>query len=277
MWVFWALIVFMAIAWSGYSWVATLVTKFEHTLESRIVLLLLGGAGLLTGWRITLTLAPGWSTMPVLTVSSGIGFAVFCLYSYIMANFWVSVLTRDMDERIAQMEEEEDVLVRRLEAHRWSSLHGRTVQDPDEEEQEETARERELSSLRSFVDAWEKGGGAARVRSLKVLEWREEISGMTSSQVTSQIRESELELPREDDPVRAEQLQVRIALLKMERLERQDPSGGRVQRRTTPAELIDPSSMRSRLQELHREVQSEKAQKAEFLRSRVRLSWRGKQ
>lgn len=277
MWIFWALIVVAAIAWLGYSWVATLVTKFEHTLESRILLLLLGGTGLLTGWRITMTLAPEWSTTPVLAVSSGIGFAVFCLYSFMMVSFWVSILTRDIDGRIAQMEEEEDLLARRLEAHRWSSVHGRIGQEPEEGEREETSRERELSSLRSFVDAWEKGGGAARVRSLKVLEWREEISGMTSSEVSSQIRESELELPREDDPVRAEQLQVRIALLKAERLERQAPSGGRAQLRTTPAEPMDPSSMRSRLQELHREIQTEKVRKAEFLRSRVRLSWRGKQ
>lgn len=268
MWIFWVLIAVAAIAWLGYSWVETLLTKFEHTFLSRVLLLFLGAAGFLTGLRITKTLAPQWSTGPVLAVSTVPGFAAFCLYSYIGVNFWLSILTKDYDRRITAMEQEEDALVRRLEAHRWSVIRGYP-----EEEPEESQEEKELAALRKLVEGWEKGGGVARVRSLKVLEWRSEIAKMALLELNAQLREAETGLYQEKDPVKAEQSRVRIALLKMERLERQMPSGSPEE----PAEkvdLSDPSQVRNRLQELHREVGLEKARKAEFLRSRVRLSWR---
>jgi len=289
MWIVWTLVSFAVLAWLGYAWLYALTHKYEHTAESRLIL-----AGILLlssyfGWRTVSAVAPGWSTLPQVLVSLLVAFAFFTGLSFLGISLWCALLTRDFDERMASLEEEQDALSRRMDAIRWQLARGEREEAPEigslgesERDTPQSGGPEETSNLEEFVESWQEGGGAARVRSLKVQEWREEISKLTLEEIQEEIQTLSSAVHGETDEIKREQGQVRLALLKLEVKARgsarsfERPLSGP---RGVPAArkaLVDEARIRERLQEIHREIQVVTAQKREFLRGRVRLSWRGR-
>lgn len=272
MWIVWTLVGFVVLGWLGYSWVAALFSKYRHTGESVGVLSALAAASAYSGWRVTDQIAPGFSIGPKIALTLGIGFTVFCLLSFISTNIWCSLLTRKFDERLAELEEEEDVILRRLDAQRWQAI--RKV-EPSEPIANRPKAEDEASELRRVVETWEQGGGAARIRSIKVLEWRQEMAEKTARELRAEVAALQKEMAAETDEVRREQAKARAALYTLGAMDKEGPAQKQdAERQARPAMSEDEASSRERLQAIHAEAQTQKRLKAEFMRERVRLTWR---
>jgi hypothetical protein len=276
MWILWTLVSFVVLGWLGYSWMGALFTKYQHTRESISALLGLGALAILSGARIAQQIAPAWTMGPKAAVAVGVGFTLFSLFSFIAVNLWCSLLTRRFDERIASLEEEEDSILRRLDAMRWRAIRQSEFPAADLSPGKPKPVEDEASALRRVVERWEEGGGAARIRSLKVLEWREEMGGKTPAEMKEEIASLEKESLAETDEVKREQARAKAALLRLSVLEKEEPPGEEA--REVPAGKAkmaeDEASFRARLQAIHGETQAQRSMRSEFLRQRIRLSWR---
>lgn len=286
MWIFWTLVSFAVLSWLGYAWLVTLSTKYEHTPESRTILVLLAILAFAAGWKISSQIAPGWSLVSRGAVSLGLAFVLFTIISFIVVNLWCALLTREYDERVLALEEEQDILQRRLDALRWQAVRGNLPRDIPSERMSQNEESRadeydERKKLIELVEKWQQGGGAARVRSLKVLEWKGQISKSSVSEIKKEIEALSREIGKESDEVKKEQAKIKLALLKLEIIERgQSNSKGNAQNEKTTVkdeneeDNLNEVNMRRRLQDIHREIQAAQALKREFLRGRIRLTWR---
>lgn len=274
MWIFWALVGFVVLGWLGYSWVAALFTKYHHTTESAAVLLALAVLAVFGGWHVSDQIAPGFSFGPKVALTAGLAFTLFSLFSFMVINVWCSLLTRKFDERLSDLEEEEDAILRRLDASRWQAIRKAEPAAADVS----SARARsddQASQLRRTLETWEQGGGAARIRSLKVLEWRQEMEGKTAPQLRAEISVLQREVAAEPDEVRRDQAKAKAALLLMAALEKESPSRDEdLEKPARPVMSEDEASSRERLQAIHADAQNQRRLKAEFMRERVTLSWR---
>ena len=119
-------------------------------------------------------------------------------------------------------------------------------------------------------------GGAARIRSLKVLEWREEAAGKTLPAIKDEIALLQKEVLEETDEAKREQARAKAALLQLSVAEKEGPPRPEVPEKPAvrPAMPEDEASARERLQAIHVETQIQRSMKSDFVRQRVRLSWR---
>lgn len=276
MWVIWTLVSFAVLGWLGYAWLAALFTKYQHTRDSVLVLVALAALALFVGSRVALQIAPAWAFGPKAAVAVGVGFTAFTLFSYLAVNLWCSLLTRKFDERIATLEEEEDSILRRLDALRWQAIRQAEYPPGTQAEGAAGGEPDETAELRKTVERWEQGGGAARIRSLKVLEWREEMGGKTVAALEEEIHALEQEISSETDEARRDQSRAKLALLKLALKERGGDSrtDEPVKVGTRPRMHEDEAALRDRLQTIHAGIQDQRAARSEFVRQRIRLTWR---
>ncbi len=274
MWIVWTLICFAVLGWLGYAWIAALVTKYRHTRDSLLVFLILASIAIFCGVRVANQIAPGWTLGPRAAVVAGIGFTLFNLFSFIAINLWCSLLTRSFDDKIASLEEEEDAILRRLDAMRWRAIRQNEYTGHPEPE-EKGKNEDESAILKKELESWEQGGGAARIRSLKVLEWREDAAAKSLDAVKQDLSTLMQESLEEQDESKREQAKARAALLRLTILEREGAAKEpQAKEKAAPKIAADEASMRERLQAIHNEIQNQRASKSEFMRQRIRLSWR---
>ncbi|MGI6643551.1 MAG: hypothetical protein ACOX3V_06105 [Bacillota bacterium] len=282
MWVTWTLVVLAVLLWFGVSWLSALVEKYSHSLESISVLAILGVASLWFGRQAVGKLAPEWTMGPTLGASLVIGLVVFSLLSYVVVNLWLALLTKEYDQRIASLEEEEDSILRTLESMRWQSLRAGASEGPMIKETPKVSpKQNEADVLADFVARWEQEGGAARIRSLKVLEWKDEVSAKSEDDLRQFISQLRQVTETETDDIRKEQARVRLALAELEALSRtparRDSEESWVSkdvRDQSPAPIdLDQSALRQRLQEINRCINVARSEKALFLRHKVSLRW----
>ncbi|HHX29426.1 MAG: hypothetical protein ACOX5Q_04310 [Bacillota bacterium] len=274
MWIVPALVGFAVFLWLGYAWMRTLVRNYRHTLESLAILGLVAVGSLYSGWRTASSVAPEWSFGLKAAIALTVALALFSLFSYMVVVLWKAFLTRRFDEAVSALEDEEESILRQLESMRWQAY--RRAQDVSEAvSQPEPPRPDPGDQLKRAVEAWEQGGGAARIRSLKVLEWRDETGDKTPGELRDDIASIEREISEEADESKRDQLKARLAVYKLALIEKEPP--GREERarpeRKPPAKA-DEGALRQRLQEIHRELQSAKFAKSQYLRSQVKLGWR---
>ncbi|HHY11888.1 MAG TPA: hypothetical protein GX529_04580, partial [Firmicutes bacterium] len=136
----------------------------------------------------------------------------------------------------------------------------------------------EIEQLREFVDNWQQVGGAARVRSIKVAEWKAQAENWEADRLIDEIRFLTAGTEEEADEIRREQMKARIAVFKIELQKRQESHKVRMEPHDRVAvkgsRESGPEAIRRRLQDIHGEIQLTEAQKRDFLRGKVRLTWR---
>ncbi len=288
MWVVWTLVILAVLLWLGAVWLSALVAKYSHSLESILVLALLGVASFWAGRQVVGQIAPEWELGPAIGASLAVGFVVFSLLSYVAVNLWLALLTKEHDQLIADLEEEEDRILRDLESMRWQSLRvGSSEAAMAKETPKVSPRQDEAKELSDYVAGWEQEGGAARIRSLKVLEWKDEVSQKSKEGLQEHIRQQRQLAETETDDIKKEQARVRLALAKLEVLSRtpaSDPKEPREPKevlwsRSQSPTLIDPdqSLLRQRLQDINRSISAARSDKTLFLRQKVSLRWRRRQ
>ncbi len=284
MWLLWTAITFVVLGWVGYGWIRTLSTKYEHTTESIAILFALLVLANFLGLKLTYVMAPVWGIWPRLVLTIPLGFVMFLGFSFVAVNLWCSFLTRDFDEQIGELEEEQDNLQRRLDILRWrhitesiSSEHD--VQDKAHREGYRTeANGDEIERLQTFVDNWQQVDGAARVRSIKVSEWKAQARKQEIHELRDTITLLESEIEKQTDEAKTEQLKAKMSIFKMEIAERQETDRPKAEPLTKKLDgarhQTESEGIRHRLRDVHNELQITEAQKREFLRGKVRLTWR---
>jgi hypothetical protein len=282
MWFLWTLIAFVVLGWIGYIWITILTTKYEHTLESRLTLLVLLALATFTGLRLTYVMAPVLSIWPRLILTVSLGSVIFIGFSFVAVHLWCAFLTRGFDDRIGLLEEEQDRLQTQLNILRFRQVNESVpLHVPDKAyETEYRAGTGELERLQEFLDEWQQAGGAARVRSIKVMEWKEEARTYTVEELQKEIRALGVESREETDEIKKEQAKARLAVMKMQIAQHSEtrisnPETGSVSDQGVRA-LPEAESeiLRRKLQNIHSDLQLTEAQKREFLRGKIRLSWR---
>ena len=285
MWFLWVPIGLGVLGWFGYVWLKTLVTKYEHTAESMVVLVLLFAASIYFAFSMSFAIAPEWSLLPRTAVTAGLGFALFVVFSYVTVNIWCSVLAGSFDSRIESLEEEVAMIEQRLASLRLAQVSEDTktyVRGADyrKGEGKDISELDSLEELRGFVDDWQQAGGEARVRSIKVMEWKDEARAMSDQDLKDEAGALALDIEEDTDEVRKDQAIARLAVMKLELTRRDLRHSSRQEGRKKTDEVTrqSPQSemeyLHKRLREVNSEIEQVEAQKREFLEGVIRLSWR---
>lgn len=278
MWFVWTLITFVVLSWVGYRWTKTLITKYEHTTESIAVLVVLFILANYTGLRLTYVMIPVLNIWPRLVVMLPIGFIIFVGFSYVAVNLWCSFLTRDFDERMGVLEEEKDNLQRQIDMLRWRHVTQAPFDYPEEAELSPEESSDEIQRLREFLESWQQVGSAARVRSIKVSEWKSQAEHWEDGRLKAEINLLKALAEEETDESKREQMKARLAVfeIQLRSRERSHKRSAEIQDRVAGerSKEIGPEAIRRRLQDIHAEIQLVEGQKRDFLRGKVRLGWR---
>lgn len=267
MWVVWVPASLALLGWLVYSWSVTLKTKYEHTALSASLLLILASLSSVMAWRLSETLGPGLGNSAKLLISLVVASFLFTAFSFIAINLWRAYLTSDYDEKIRVLQEREESLARKIENLRWrSARYAAEVKEGPRDPQEDRIRD-----LKRIVESWEKAGGAARVRSLKILEWQEELEGMTDNEISCKVEELSSAQKSENELQITRQYEVRIALCQIKLLERESPP-----KKTKEVEDLpeDDVSMRERLRQIRDDLEDVSEERQMFLRDKIKLAGR---
>ncbi|HRC54003.1 MAG TPA: hypothetical protein PLK53_05815 [Bacillota bacterium] len=288
MWLLWVPIGLGVLGWFGYVWLKTLVTKYEHTRESVAILILLLAASVFLGFRMSFALAPEWSLFPRTGLTAALGFALFIVFSYVTVNIWCSVLAGSFDRKIEALEDEAAMIEQRLAVLRMAQLNedSRTYVrggDYRQSEEKDASQLDSLEDLRDFVDDWQQASGEARVRSIKVMEWKDEARLMSDQDLKDEAGALSLDIEDETDEIRKDQSIARLAVLKLEimlrdlrRSSREDGRKG-ARERSKESPRSEMEHLHKRLRDINGEIERIEAQKREFLEGTIRLSWRERQ
>jgi len=288
MWLLWVPIGLGVLGWFGYVWLKTLMTKYEHTRESVAILILLLAASVFLGFRMSFALAPEWSLFPRTGLTAALGFALFIVFSYVTVNIWCSVLAGSFDRKIEALEDEAAMIEQRLAVLRMAQLNedSRTYVrggDYRQSEEKDASQLDSLEDLRDFVDDWQQASGEARVRSIKVMEWKDEARLMSDQDLKDEAGALSLDIEDETDEIRKDQSIARLAVLKLEimlrdlrRSSREDGRKG-ARERSKESPRSEMEHLHKRLRDINGEIERIEAQKREFLEGTIRLSWRERQ
>ncbi len=282
MWFLWTLVAFVVLSWIGYIWMKTLITKYEHTVESIVVLVVLFAVSNYFSFRLTYVMLPTLRLGPRLMTTLPLGVLTFVFFSFTAINLWCSFLTRDFDEKIGVLEEEKDRLQRQIDLMRWKyitkgiPLHDYAQDGMHKEERPPGADE--IDKFQEIVDNWQRSGGAARVRSIKVSEWKSQAKQLETKHLLAEIDLIAAKLMEKSDDAAKEQSRAKHSVFEIELRKREQPFKARADSYSEPsvkAEAeVNPEVIRRRLQSIHSKIQLVEAQKESFLRDKIKLRWR---
>ncbi len=259
-----------------------ILTRFRHTAKSRRTLTLEGAGSLvfvaavvLVGFRV----AFGWAA---LMWTLGVAIPVFLCVAVGTLEVWrrrklaaydgiIRQLRRDLQKR-------RDDLDRLIWQSRDLERRSRASAPPPSAGPTPFSRDGEAARLRHEVEAWQGAGGLARIRALKVDEWRAEVQGADGGSLAGRRRELETAL-RDAADERRDSLRVQIALIRLQELETD-----RVEKPAQPAPDAKPAAdfgleaVRRRRGDEEREVARLQAEldqwqreRTAFLRQRIPL------
>ncbi len=259
-----------------------ILARFRHTDKSRRTLALEAAGSLvfvaalvLIGFRVAL----GWSALLWVL---GIAIPLFLCVAVGTVEVWrrrklsaydgiIRQLRRDLQKR-------RDDLDRLIWQTRDLERRTRASAPPPGSGPQPLSRDGEAARLRHEVDAWQGAGGLARIRALKVEEWRAEVQGTESGELPTRRRELETAL-RDAADERRESLKVQIALFRLQELEAE-----RTEKPAAPVASAQPAAdlgldaVRRRRSDEEREVARLQAEldqwqreRAAFLRQRIPL------
>jgi len=197
---------------------------------------------------------------------------IFLAFALATVELWRKVKQRGFDEQIARLEARE---ARSLDEVRVLS---EAILEADREEraaEDGRARAREdQEQWREWLDTWQKGGGAARVRSLRVEEWKHEAGSLDRSELERRAQDLERRLEEEVAEDEEARLRAQLAVYRAELRRTGAASAGH--RESEPVgELKRLLSRRDGVREEIRRVQEELAEwrrrREKFLSGRITL------
>jgi len=158
-----------------------LSTRYEYTRKSRRIL---GGTALgcvLVAVLFNLWLFPGLNLLYMALAVIGVFMPLYAVAALIVVEMWRKRRQAVFDENIKGLREVEE----RLLEETTKSQQQMILAEHKRQTLEEVHRDRlgEQRRIRSFLDQWERDEGLARIRSIKVQEWRESFAGMSADEI----------------------------------------------------------------------------------------------
>lgn len=191
-----------------------LTSRYEYGPKSRRLLKLDLLASLVAGYVLAhLVFFPDATGVYLALASAALALVAFVFLALATAEVLRKNQQRVYDERLADLRRREQVLLAEFEA---TNRQMRAELRRDELAESATRREqREIEEHRQRVEAWKREGGAARIRSVKVEEWENELRALDPGALAARRAAAEEELAASPDPERRAHLEVLLSLCVM--------------------------------------------------------------
>ncbi len=197
---------------------AHLLTRYQYAPRSRRALALAAAGSYVVAVLVMARLFPGlrgaylygWAVLAALVV--------FVAVALVLVEGWRKWKQREFDRHVAffrQREEECRHAIDAIDRDLARQLaRRRSLEDGHGNELEDFRR------LRQAVEAWEQGGGVARIRGVKVRDWQAEFEALPAEVLRERVDRlaAELETARETDRERAAQLEAQLSLARLVQL-----------------------------------------------------------
>ncbi|MBE3589260.1 MAG: hypothetical protein IMW98_00350 [Firmicutes bacterium] len=248
----------MALLFLGLLAAATVWEEARHSPRLRALLWREAGFSAAGAAVIAWLVAPSRRADTLLAWGSAAFLPLFLLSGYATVHTLKREALRAIDEPLAQLRRRLSRLQREFDEITWEVRRLERAQAPQAGEEDDP-----LARWQRVVAAWEGQPGLTRIRSLKVEEWRQAYARLDDLALEAQRRALQAEAPQ--DPARAEQREVQLALVEMERARRR--------RRRAEDEREVPgapalASARARRAELEREIRAVQEEIQALLRRR---------
>ncbi len=193
-----------------------LTTRYVYGPRSTRVLLVTAAASVVLAYGVAARTFPGIKGVLRLVLAAGLGLPLFILAALVAVEILGRGKQRTYHDAVAALSRREqacldsigrirETMQELVQRHRNAELSGGDL----------TARAERLNAL---VDRWQQAEGLARVRGLKVQEWREQLERLDPEGLSERKRCLEGELEGEADRERKEAVRVQLALLELQEL-----------------------------------------------------------
>ncbi len=237
-----------------------LTTRYEYGPKSRRLLSLDAVGSLVGGLALARGVFPQTSGAYFYLAALGLALPLFVASAVVTVEVLRKGQQRAFDERLAALALREQALLRELDA--VDRRVRAELQSRQEAERDGQDLELELEGHRRRVEAWKHGQGVARIRSVKVEEWKAELEGLDPEDLAARRSALEAELAQAADDERRSQLEVRLALAALVAADRRTRAGA--ERIEASDQAISAAARKRR--ELEAELASVQAQAADWRR-----------
>ncbi|MEX2356026.1 MAG: hypothetical protein WD535_03225 [Thermaerobacterales bacterium] len=263
------------------------LNRFIHSQKSKRLLALQGVLALMLSlwlaWGAFSQLQNVWR----LAIGLGVTLPLFILSSFVTVEVWRRIRQQDFDREIHRIRRELDETVHQLERLRWESEGVQRRERIMAAENRVAGRNQddERYRLEGQIENWQGGGGMARVRSVKVQGWRQEIAALDDEALKGRIGSLEMrrkQLPAENgeetvpsfEQRRALDVQMALArLVLMERATAETSDSPASEDPRRPREFERRRDLLERQAEtLQQEMQLWERKRAAFLEDRIPLN-----
>jgi len=249
-----------------------LITRFEYTKKSALAVMGCALASLLAGFYFGFasTDAPSllaWILAPVYS------FVFFVALANAVCELWMRKHLAVFDKEIEGLLEKEYKERNRLEEAR-DRVHNESLRRRQNLERHREMLERR-EQLMASVERWQQSGGGARVRSIKVEEWREKFRSLQETELAKEREALKQQIagmtPMKDEASleRHGALRTELSILDIEVINRRAPD----EPDATPINdvMVKQEEVKKMVDDIERKLLTWRRKREEFLQGRVRL------
>jgi|GEM_PF-1218680 len=233
-----------------------LSTRYKYTRKARTVLAAAATAALLFSVVFNLLLFPGLNLLYLVLAVVGVFLPLYSVSALSIAEYWRKQKQSVFDANIVALRHREEQLLDQITRSQQLvaiAEHKRlTLEQVHREKLSEQRR------IREFLDNWERGDGLARIRSIKIQEWRGAFGAMTREEL--QARHEELSAQLKELEKQAPQVTATADRITADRIDQMRAQLS-VASLTMLAKVLDEPN--AELDDLERKVDEAKAAKTE--------------
>jgi chromosome segregation ATPase len=274
-------VIFLAAIVLFASW--RLSTRYEYTDKAKAVLRWALLASLAISLLFNLWLFPGLNLLYLVLAVAGVFMPVYSVIALAIAETWRKRRQSAFDEAIRALRHDEESLLEEITRNHQQIV----LAEHKRQTLEEVHRDRlgDQRRIREFLDGWERGDGLARIRSIKIQEWREACAGLDADgiegrrgELCEQLDRLEAQAAasgsRAEHQDRIDQLRAQLSVASLVRLEgtlnQPNAELAELEKRTDEAKLLKADAER-RLETLRFELSEWERRRNEFLADRIVL------
>ncbi|MDP2870984.1 MAG: hypothetical protein Q8P31_00345 [Bacillota bacterium] len=195
-----------------------LSTRYKYSQKAQRVLSLSAAGALVISVIFNLWLFPGLNLLYLILAVAGVFLPVYSLIALAIVEAWRKRKQSLFDASIGALRSEEERILETITRNQQQlALAEHKRQTLEQLHREKLSDQRRI---RDFLETWERGNGLARIRSIKIQEWREGFGGMSREDLEQRRAElcaqlDETEVKMRDEPglqERVEQLRAQVSV-----------------------------------------------------------------
>lgn len=257
-----------------------LSTRYKYSQKAQRVLSLSAAGALVVSVIFNLWLFPGLNLLYLVLAIGGVFLPVYSLIALAIVEAWRKRKQSLFDASIAALRgEEESILETITRSQQQLALAEHKRQTLEQLHREKLSDQRRI---RDFLETWERGDGLARIRSIKIQEWREGFTAMSRDDLEQRRTElcallDETEVKMRDDEAlqeRVDQLRAQVSVASLallgETLAQPNSELGGLERRVDEANA-DKAEADRRLEAIRQQLSDWERRRSEFLADQIVL------